>query len=490
MTHPVHHLATPPAHAPSRPDHDLPAEVRETVRGWGRALEASCRVFRPSTAEGVEAVLDLARREGSSVGLRGAGQSYGDAALNDGQICLDVSRLNRVLAWDPVRGVIRVEPGVTIRQLWQYVLEDGWWPPVVPGTSHVSLGGAVAMNVHGKNNWKAGPIGDHVREIVLLLPGGERVRASRTENADLFRAAIGGFGMLGCILEIELQLHHVASGDLLVEPIRARDLGEMLGVVESRMGEADYLVGWVDCFARGRALGRGLVHQGRYVDGPDGGFSAALTLRRAHQELPDALLGVLPKSQAWRLMRAMFNPPVMRAINTVKYLQGALHAHHTYRQPLVQFSFLLDFFPGWGLAYGPYGMIQYQSFVPAAHAERVFRRQIELAQEAGIVPLLGVLKRHRPDEFLMSHAVEGYSLALEFKRTRGNREPLRDLTRRFDDLVNEAGGRFYFAKDGTLTRESIRPLLAEDRAHRFAELKRRYDPDALLQTDLYRRLFT
>ncbi|MBY0279394.1 FAD-binding oxidoreductase [Candidatus Binatia bacterium] len=462
--------------------------MREILSGWGRALAGACRVFRPSTEDGVRAVLDLARRTDASVGLRGAGQSYGDASLNTAQVVLDVSRMTRILSWDPGRGVIRVEPGVTIRQLWQYVLEDGWWPPVVPGTSHVSLGGAVAMNVHGKNNWKSGPIGDHVREIVLLLPGGTRLRASRSENADVFHAAIGGFGMLGCIVEIELQLHRVTSGDLLVEPIRARDLGEMLGVFESRMSEADYLVGWVDCFPRGRGLGRGLVHQGRYVDAPDG-IASTSTLRRAHQELPDALLGVLPKSQAWRLMRTMFNAPVMRAINSVKYWQGALHAHHTYRQPLVQFSFLLDFFPGWGLAYGPYGMIQYQSFVPAARAERVFRRQLELAHEAGIVPLLGVLKRHRPDDFLMSHAVEGYSLALEFKRTRANREPLRGLTRRFDDLVNEAGGRFYFAKDGTLTRDSIRPLLAEERTRRFAELKRRCDPDTLLQTDLYRRLF-
>lgn len=489
MTDPAYDLPSATPSPPGPGERPLPVEVRETLRGWGRALEASCRVFRPSTTGGVQAVFDLAREQGTSIGLRGAGQSYGDAALNDGQICLDVSRLTRVLSWDPARGVIRVEPGVTIRQLWQHVLEDGWWPPVVPGTSHVSLGGAVAMNVHGKNNWKAGPIGDHVREIVLLLPDGTRLCASRDENADLFHAAIGGFGMLGCILEIELQLHHVTSGDLLVEPIRTRDLGEMLAVFQSRMGEADYLVGWVDCFPRGRALGRGLVHQGRYVDAPSE-TSAALTLRRGHQELPDALLGVLPKSQAWRLMRAMFNPPVMRGINAVKYLQGALHAHHAYRQPLVQFSFLLDFFPGWGLAYGPHGMIQYQSFVPAAHAERVFRRQLQLAHEAGIVPLLGVLKRHRPDDFLMSHAVDGYSLALEFKRTRTNREPLRGLTRRFDELVNEAGGRFYFAKDGTLNRDSIRPLLAEERVRRFAELKRRCDPDTMLQTDLYRRLFT
>jgi FAD/FMN-containing dehydrogenase len=422
-----------------------------------------------------------------TVGLRGAGQSYGDASLNGGQIALDVSRMTRVLAWDPAAGRIRVEPGVTIRQLWQYALEDGWWPPVVPGTSFVTLGGACAMNVHGKNNWKAGPIGDHVEEIVLLLPSGERRTASRTREPELFHAALGGFGMLGCLVELELKLHRVASGDLLVEPLAARSLDEMLDVFVRRMDEADYLVGWVDAFARGASLGRGLVHQGRYAEARDAA-DARRTLRRAHQELPDTLLGLFPKSQAWRAMRCLLNGPGMRAVNTVKYLDGRRHAGREYLQPLVQFSFLLDFLPEWRFAYGPEGMIQYQSFVPAAQAARVYRRQIELAQEAGIVPLLGVLKRHRPDAFLMSHAVDGYSLALEFKVTRRNRRPLWDLTRRFDALVIEAGGRFYFAKDSTLTRESVAGSALAPGVARLLELKRALDPESLLQTDLYRRL--
>ena len=184
----------------------LPMDRLERVWAWGRADSAMSWVWRPTTVDGVRDVLTLAAARGLGVGLRGAGCSYGDASLNAEGVSLDLSRMNRILEWDPATGVIRVEPGVTIRQLWQYVLEDGWWPPVVTGTMAITLGGAAGMNIHGKNNWKLGPIGDHVRSVDLLLASGEVVRCSRDERPELFHAAIGGFGMLGCFTSLELQL--------------------------------------------------------------------------------------------------------------------------------------------------------------------------------------------------------------------------------------------------------------------------------------------
>ncbi len=161
---------------------------------------------------------------GRSVGLRGAGRSYGDASLNAEGISLDLTRMKRILAWDPQTGVISVEPGVTIQQLWQYTIEDGWWPHVVSGTMFPTLGGAAAMNIHGKNNWKVGPIGDHIQEFEILLPTGEVKVCSRTENAELFHAAIGGFGMLGVMTRLTLQLKKVYSGLLHVEADRSPKL--------------------------------------------------------------------------------------------------------------------------------------------------------------------------------------------------------------------------------------------------------------------------
>ena len=144
----------------------LPA-VRERLWGFGRAVSAESLVARPAAVDGIAAVLADARARGLTVGPRGAGQSYGDAALNADAVSLDLTALDRILAWDPASGVARVEPGVTIGRLWQATIADGWWPPVVPGTMRTTIGGAVAMNIHGKNNWTLGPIGDHVRALDL-----------------------------------------------------------------------------------------------------------------------------------------------------------------------------------------------------------------------------------------------------------------------------------------------------------------------------------
>ncbi|HZR83818.1 MAG TPA: FAD-binding oxidoreductase [Candidatus Binatia bacterium] len=460
----------------------------ERLWGWGRSSSALSHVVRPSTRDGLEAALDLARRTGLRVGLRGAGQSYGDAALASGGMILDGSRLARILDWDPDRGIARVEPGVTIATLWRHAIEDGWWPAVVPGTSLATVGGCAAANAHGKNNWKAGSFGEHVDGFELLLPSGDVVVCSRTQNPELFHGAIGGFGMLGCFSSVTLRLKRIHSPVLDVVPIAARNLREMLDAFASRLESADYLVGWLDAFARGDRLGRGLVHAASHRE-PGGPAPDRAAFRSDLQDLPDTLLHAFPKSEAWRVLRVLFNPPAMRAVNSVKYMLGRREAGRGYAQPHAQFAFLLDFFPDWRRAYGPDGMIQYQSFVPEADAERVFRAQIELAQRQGLVPLLGVVKRHRLDPFPMTHAVDGYSLALEFKIPRGRRADLWRLARAMDPLVLDAGGRFYFAKDATLSHESLERWLAEERVQRFLALKARVDPEGLLETDLYRRIF-
>jgi decaprenylphospho-beta-D-ribofuranose 2-oxidase len=460
--------------------------TRERVWAWGRSTSVTSWVYRPSTIDGVRAVLDVARRGGMSVGLRGGGRSYGDAALNADQVSLDVSRMNRVLDWDPASGIIRVEPGVTIAQLWQYAIEDGWWPSVVPGTMFTTLGGCAAMNVHGKNNWKMGPLGDYVLAFDLLLPDGEIRRCTPEDDAGLFTAAIGGFGLLGCFTSLTVQLKRVHSGLLEVEPVGARTIDEMLEAIASRMESADYLVGWVDTLARGPHLGRGLVHAARYLHAGEDA-EPGITLRADRQGLPEVILGFFPKAAVWRAMRLLTNDAGVRLVNAAHYRVAQLRRRR-YRQSHAAFAFLLDYVPEWQRAYGPGGLIQYQSFIPAASASAVFRDQLRLAQARGVVPYLGVLKRHRADRFLMTHAVDGYSLALDFRVTARNRAALWALAADLDGLVTAAGGRFYLAKDSTLTRASYVRALGEDRLRRFLELKRACDPENLLQTDAYRRL--
>ncbi len=468
----------------------LPVDRLERVWAWGMASSAMSYVYRPSTEEGVNEVLHLARERGLKVGLRGAGRSYGDASLNAENITLDLTRMNRILDWNPDTGIIRVEPGVTIRQLWQHVVEDGWWPCVVPGTMFPTIGGTAAMNIHGKNNFTAGPLGDHILEFELLLPTGEVKRCSRASNPDLFHAAIGGFGMLGCFLSLTLEMKKAHSGLVRVEPISTASLAEMVAMFEQRHESADYLVGWVDCFAKGEGLGRGLVHQASYLN-PGEDPAPAQTLKVENQELPDTFLfGLMPKSIMWRFMKPFANNAGMRLINSAKYHASRLLGNHqVHTQSHAGFAFLLDYVPNWKWAYKPGGLIQYQSFIPKERALEVFTQQLVLQHSFGLPAYLGVFKQHRPDPFLMTHGLDGYSLALDFKVTKRNRRRLWALAAEMDKVVVEAGGRFYFAKDSTLSRESLNSYLEEERVQKFMHLKRACDPDAILETDLYRRIF-
>jgi FAD/FMN-containing dehydrogenase len=454
--------------------------------GWGGATCSASWLLRPEDVEGIGGVFALARARGLSIGLRGAGQSYGDAALNGDNISLDLSRLDRILSFDPDTGLVDVEPGVTVRQLWAHVLPSGWWPAFTPGTSFATLGGCAAMNVHGKNHWKAGLMGDYIVAFDLLLPDGSVRRCTPAMEPELFHAAIGGFGMLGCFTRLTLQLTRVPAGWVRITPAAAPDLAAMVGEFEARAGAADFLVGWVDAFATGRALGRGLVHQATF---PDPGEEPAplSTLRAERQALPTTLLGVLPLSIAWRCARPFVNDVGVRCINGARWRTGRYARPH--RQSLAAFSFPLDRVPDWRRAYGPHGLLQYQTLTPAAAAAAVYGEVIREVQRAGLRPYMGIFKRHRADAFLMSYGLDGYSLALDFKVTLATLPRLHALTGELDRLVIDAGGSFYFAKDMTLTRASYAPRRATARVQRFLALKRAVDPGGLLQTDLFRRVF-
>lgn len=477
--------ASPRTSAP----HPLPATTVERVESFGMNRRAVEYVWRPSTVGDLKRVFDVARRHGRKVGLRGAGRTYGDGSLSSENVCLDLMRMNRILDWNPDTGVIEMEPGVTVRQLWQYCIGDGWWPPVVSGTMFVSMGGALGMNFHGKNNFKMGPIGDHVLEFDLLTPAGETFLCTREQNSDLFYAAIGGFGMLGCITRIALQMKRVESGLLSVYALATHSIGEMIREFEARLEGADYLVGWIDCFSRGDKLGRGQIHEAHYLCG-DEDPDPAQTLRVDNQELPETILGVIPKSIMWRFMAPFWNNVGMRLINWAKFTASATLGHKkSVNQSHAGFAFLLDYVPNWKYVYRPRGFIQFQSFIPAENAERCFTAQLTECHKAGIVPYLGVFKRHKKDNFVMTHGVDGYSLALDIAIPRRNAERLYALTARLNSIVLEYGGRFYFAKDSTLDAATTRAYLGKAALAEFTRLKHKCDPDNLLQTDLSMRLF-
>ncbi len=400
-----------------------------------------CQVARPRAVAEIAAAFAEAAARGLSVGLRGSGCSYGDAALNSGQMVLDLTALNRILAWDRATGEITVEPGVTIEQLWRHTLADGWWPPVVPGTMAVSVGGAAAGNIHGKNQWRHGSFGEQITRFEMALPSGEVVACSREEHPDLFNAAIGGWGLLGCFTSLTLRMRRVSSGLVHVTQTAHPTLEALLAAVEAGTARATHLVGWMDTGARGSALGRGLLKAMREPDpGEDPEPAATLDPARQHYE---------------------------------RYVPA---------------NFMLNFIPNFKQIYRPGGLIQHQTFAPRAAASALFRAVLERSQRAGLEPSLAVLKKHRPSPFLLNYLPDGYSLALDYAVPRGKEAATLALLGELNALVADAGGSFFLAKDSTLAPDDFRRAFPNEALAEFRALKQRYDPGELLQTDIYRRV--
>ncbi|MBT3339159.1 MAG: FAD-binding oxidoreductase [Anaerolineae bacterium] len=453
---------------------------------FSHSLDAIVYHAKPNATDEIAEIFELARKNDLTIAPRGAGRSYNDAALNGGGIVLDLSLLTRILAWDAEKGILRAEPGLTLASLWQHILPDGWWPPVVSGTMKTTLGGCLGMNIHGKNNFKMGTIGENIVEFTALLPNGEEVTCSPNQNDDLFYAMISGMGMLGVFTSVTMQMKRVYSGLVSVKEWNVPNLSAQLDALLTGAPENDYIVGWLDGTARGKSLGRGQMHAANYL-AKDDDPEPQKTMQVDFQTLPDTFFGVIPKSKLHYLMSLGLNNLGVWGVNTAKYLVGR---DKNYRQPHAAFHFLLDYVPDWELSYGRQGLIQYQSFLPRETALGAWTEMIQLSQKRGLPTYLGVTKRHRPDKFLFSHALDGFSLAFDFKITNGNRAKLATMVQEFDQIALNAGGRFYFAKNSETASETARHFLGDEALKKFHKLKERCDPEGLLRSGLYRRLFS
>jgi len=492
---------TKTATAPTLPG--VPGAAPATLSGWGMREHARGWVARPRSADEIAATFAAARTAGRSVGFRGAGCSYGDAAINADALTLDCSALNRILAWDSENGLVTVESGVTIAQLWRRLLPDGWLPTVVPGTSVVTVGGAAAANIHGKNNWRVGCFGDHIHSFDIIVPSGERLTCTRQQNADLFHAAIGGMGLFGCFASVILQARRIHSGLVATTHTAHGSLGDLIAALDSASATADELVSWVDTSARGPHLGRGLLQATRdLAPGEDPDPQRSMTL--AWQERRSgalALATALPNGWLPWLARPLATPLGVALANRAQWTLGQRRSGDgapttgdapTTAQPrltsYVAANFLLDLIPNWKDAYKPGGLAQHQSFIPRDAAPDAFRLLLERSHAAGIVPSLAVLKRQRASDFLLNYLVDGYSLALDYPIRRSTEARTLQLLRDLNDITLDHGGRIYLAKDDTLTREQAERLYAPTALARFHALKAQYDPDELAQTNLYRRI--
>jgi len=445
--------------------------VEMALHGWGRYPVARSYVRRP---EKLAALERAATASTAPVIARGEGRSYGDAAQLEGGNAILTQRLNRLLAFDAETGWLHCEGGVTLRELIQVFLPRGWFPPVSPGTQHVTVGGAIAADVHGKNHHQDGSFGHFVGSLTVLVASGERVLCSREDNADLFWATVGGMGLTGIIVEAQLQLRRVASAYLRQYQVAARNLDEALALFDELEPAYRYSVAWIDCLASGHQLGRSLLMFGNHAT-PD--------------ELPAkaraAPLAVAPPGR-WRvpfdLPAGLLNRYTVGAFNALYYARGR-------RQPAERiggyrpFFYPLDFLQDWNHLYGQRGFVQYQCVLPAESSRAGLSQILSACARQGWGSFLAVLKRFGdwPSGWL-SFPMPGYTLALDFPIKPG----LQAFLAQLDAIVIRSGGRVYLAKDARLSAEAFRQMYPQH--PHWQAVKARYDPANRFQSSLSQRL--
>ncbi len=457
--------------------------TQATLSNWSKSAYSSCLMYQVSGVAEISKALAVARTRGLSVIPHGAGHSYTDAALNTGGVVIDLRPMRRVLSWDAGQGIMRVEPGVTLQEIVQVAWKDGWWPPVSPSTPAVTVGGCAAMNVNGKNAWKAGPFGEHIRAIDVLFANGDRCTLTPEHDASLFHALVGSMGLLGIITSMTIQLQRISSGRVTMRRWSAESLDELFTILAEEQQTSDFMEAWLDGFAEGQQLGRGYVTCATLLDSHDASLIPLPTPGIVDRlETPLAPL-------AAKLGRPVLRPGV-RLANGVNYWMGrrSFHAKGQPRDLLAYTYWPQAAFAGYHALF-PAGVETFQAFLPAQAAPEVFQSVLRYSHQQGCIPLWCVIKQHRRDAFLLSYQVDGFSLELNYQRTPQTAQTLERTLRQMIALVLEAGGRFYLAKDHFLTHAQYRQSVGNAVVDTFLHLKHHYDPAMLLQSDLFRRVF-
>ncbi|MBB4426945.1 FAD/FMN-containing dehydrogenase [Bradyrhizobium sp. CIR48] len=435
------------------------------VSGWGRFPVVDSDVLRPRSFAAVgEAV-------SAGTVARGNGRAYGDAAIGATRT-VTMTGFDRVRSFDPATGRIRLEAGVLLSDLIDTFGPRGFLPFVVPGTRFVSIGGAIAADVHGKNHHCEGGFGRYVDSLLLRTGQGEVIEASREQNSDAFFASVGGMGLTGIILEATMRLRRVETGWIRERVISASDLDAAMRALEAG-DAATYSVAWIDCAARGRDLGRSLIYLGEHAGRGElaEGVDAFPVGKESRLSVPVDLPSMA------------LNRTSVRAFNELYYRMGARRAGGSHVVSLYPYFFPLDSVGEWNRIYGKRGFLQHQCVIPQAGARAVLGDILDRVARRGDASFLAVLKKLGQGDGILSFPLPGYTLALDFP-VKGD---ILNFLDEIDRLVVAAGGRLYLAKDARQSRATF--AAGYPALQRFNAIRKSLDPAGNIRSKLSQRLF-
>ena len=420
------------------------------LSGWGNFPKAETRLVAPRS----EAELAALIAEGRVV-ARGNGRSYGDTAIG-AATTLDMRRFDRMLSFNPATGQLVAEAGVLLSDVIDSFLPRGWFPLITPGTKLITLGGAIAADVHGKNHHVDGSFRSCVDWIDLMGPDGSVSRCSQSENPDLFGWTMGGMGLTGVILRCAIRLRAVKSAWIRQQMIPADNLDTAISIFERTM-DTTFSVAWIDCAAQGEKMGRSLVMLGEHADAAEvpPRYRATPLKARRHRNI------TFPMNAPGFAL----NPLTVRAFNAAYFAMGNRKAGDSIVD-FDSFFYPLDAILKWNRLYGRRGFMQFQCVLPKDSARDGLSRLLTAITQSGQASFLSVLKRFGAQDSPISFPMEGYTLALDFPHNRKSLALMPEL----DAITLDHGGRFYMAKDSRVPAQTFAE--ADARAADFAAWRR------------------
>lgn len=443
--------------------------TKKQMTGWGNYPWQENTVYYPTKVEELQEL--ITSKQESSYLPRGLGRSYGDTALNESNGLLMNEKMNRILSFDPATGIVECEAGVSYEDLLHQFVPQGFFPPVTPGTKFVTMGGAIANDVHGKNHHKDGSIANFVIDFDLLTGTGEILHCSREENADVFWATIGGIGLTGMILKTRIRLKPIETSYFDVHYDKTKNLDEALEQFLLNDDKYTYSVAWIDCIASGDSLGRSVLMRGNHTPAD----------KLSPSKQPLKLESKLKVNVPFYLPSSLLNPTTIKAFNAVYYGINSTGDKVVHYDP---FFYPLDMVHNWNRGYGRKGFVQYQvAFPPGEVGRQGLVDLLTRLSEEKLSSFLAVLKTFgEGNEGLLSFPMKGYTLALDVPIKDGLFRVLREL----DDLVMKYNGRIYLGKDSALTPEYVPVMYPE--LNKFQEIKKRIDPNNVFNSSMARRL--
>jgi decaprenylphospho-beta-D-ribofuranose 2-oxidase len=427
------------------------------ISGWGRFPVIDAEILKPASISGCAKSIT-----GNVLIARGLGRSYGDSSLNS--MILECSRFDHFIFFDRDIGIISCEAGASIRDILDVVVPLGWFMSVTPGTSYVTIGGAIASDVHGKNHHICGSFSQHVISFDLLLGGGEKVTVTPSGMPDLFKATCGGMGLTGIILSATFQLIPIESSNISQKTLRANSLEEVCELFESN-SSCTYSVAWIDCLENGKQMGRSLLMLGEHTESGDFELSG-----QSKKNLPIDMPN-------WVL-----NPYSIKTFNFL-YFHKSLFTDQKTNLPYWSYFYPLDAINSWNRLYGKNGFIQYQFVVPRAAGVQGLKRILDVISKSNKGSFLAVMKVFgKGNENYLSFPIEGYSLALDFKVETG----IDDLVKRLDSMVLEMGGKVYLTKDALMSEEMFKSTYPQWQI--FEEVRAKYGAIGRFASNQSRRL--